>query len=93
MDEVVGSDDLETENYPCEAIMKHWKWWISRNEININGQMKSMLHHFMDLDVEFLKSSGSLLKELVERISTGWLSVVARFIYNSGGRIEAYPET
>lgn len=93
MDEVVGSDDLETENYPCEAIMKHWKWWISRNEININGQMKSMLHHLMDLDVEFLKSSGSLLKELIERISPGWLSVVARFIYNSGGRIEPYPET
>lgn len=93
MDEVVGSDDLETENYPCEATMKHWKRWISRNEININGQMRSMLHHLMDLDVEFLKSSESLLKELIERISPGWLSVVARFIYNCGGRIEPYPET
>ena len=26
VDEVVGPDDLETENYPCEATMKHWKW-------------------------------------------------------------------
>lgn len=93
VDEVVGSDDLETENYPCEATMKNWKRWISRNEININGQMRSMLHHLMDLDVEFLKSSESLLKELIERISPGWLSVVARFIYNCGGRIEPYPET
>ena len=32
VDEVVGSDDLETENYPCEATMKNWKRWISRND-------------------------------------------------------------
>ena len=93
VDEVVGPDDLETENYPCEATMKHWKWWISRNEANINGQMKSMLHHLLDLDTEFLKSGESLLKELKGRISPGWLSVVARFIYNLGGRIEPYPKT
>lgn len=93
VDGVVGSDDIGTENYPCEASMKHWKWWISRNEANINGQMRSMLHHLLDLDMEFLRFRESLLKGLRERISPGWLSVVARFIYNSGGRIEPYPET
>ena len=93
VDEVIGADDPGTENYPCEATMKHWKWWISQNEANINGQMRSMLHHLLDLDMEFLKSGESLLKELKERISPGWLSVVARFLYNSGGRIEPYPET
>lgn len=91
VDEVIGSDDPGTENYPCEATMNHWKRWTSRNEANINGQMRSVMHHLMDLDVEFLKSGESLLKELRERISPGWLSVVARFIYNSGGRIEPYP--
>ena len=55
--------------------------------------MRSMLHHLMDFDIKFLKSSDSLLKELKGRISPGWLSVVARFIYNSGGRIEPFPET
>lgn len=25
VDEAVGPDDLETENYPCEATMSHWK--------------------------------------------------------------------
>lgn len=93
VDEVVGSDDLGTEDYPCEGTMKHWKWWISQNEANIGGQMRSMLHHLMDFDIKFLKSSDSLLKKLKGRISPGWLSVVARFIYNSGGRIEPYPET
>lgn len=33
VDEVVGSDDLGTEDYPCEGTMKHWKWWISQNEV------------------------------------------------------------
>jgi hypothetical protein len=92
VDEAVGPDDLETENYPCEATMNHWKWWMLHNEKNINGQMKSMLHHLLDLDIEFLKSGESLLEELRKRISTGWLSVVIRFIYNSGGRIEPKPE-
>jgi hypothetical protein len=72
--------------------MKHWKWWLSRNEANINGQMRSMAQRLLDLDIGFLKSSESLLEELRRRISPGWLSVVTRFIYNSGGRIEPYPE-
>lgn len=69
------------------------EWWLSKNEVNINGQMKSVLQHLMDLDIEFLKSSDSLLEGLRERISPGWLPVVVRFIYNSGGRIEPYPVT
>ena len=93
VDEVIGADDPGTENYPCEATMKHWKWWMLHNEANINGQMRSMLHRLLDFDITFLKSGESLLKELKERIIPGWLSVVIRFIYNSGGRIEPYPET
>ena len=93
IDGVRTADDLETEDYPSEGTMKHWKWWLSKNEANISGQMKSMLQHLMDLDIEFLKSRDSLLEGLRERISPGWLSVVVRFIYNSGGRIEPYPET
>ena len=93
VDEVLGPDDPRTENYPCEATMKHWKWWMFQNKANINGQMKSVLQHLMDLDIEFLKSRDSLPEGLRERISPGWLSVVVRFIYNSGGRIEPYPET
>ncbi len=92
VDEVRTSDDPETEDYPCEGTMKHWKWWLSTNEANINGQMKSMLHHLLDLETEFLKASDSLLEGLRERVSPGWLSVVTRLIYNSGGRIEPYPE-
>lgn len=91
VEEVRTSDDVETEDYPCEETMKHWKWWALQNEANINGQMRSTVHRLLDLDMEFLRSGDSLLKELRERISPGWLSVVTRFIYNSGGRIEPYP--
>lgn len=92
IDEVVGPDDPGMEDHPCEETMKHWKWWMSRNEANIDGQMRSMLHHLLDLNTEFLRSGESLLKGLRERISPGWLGAVIRFIYNCGGRIEPNPE-
>lgn len=89
---VVSGDDLETENYPCEVTMRHWKWWIKMNERNIEGQIRSAAHRFFDFDNRFLKSTDSLLDELKKRISPGWLKAVVRFIYNSGGRIEPYPQ-
>lgn len=92
LDEVVGPDDPETENYPCEATMKHWKWWLSRNETNVNGQVRSALHRLLDLEDEFLKSSESLLEELRKRISPGWLATAVRIVWNSGGRLEPRPE-
>lgn len=92
VDEVVTEDDTETENYPCADTMNHWKLWTRLNEKNIEGQMKSTAYRFLDLGSEFLRSTDSLLKELRERISPGWLSVVNRFIYNSGGRINPNPE-
>lgn len=92
VDDVVGFDDLGTKDYLCEDTMKHWKWWVCQNEANINGQMRSMLQHLMDFNIKFLKSGEPLLKELKERISPGWLSAFARFIYNSGGRIEVYED-
>lgn len=89
---IISEEDLETEDYPCEGTIKHWKWWAAHNEPNINGQIKSTVYRLMDLDKEFLGSTDSLLKGLQDRICPGWLSTVVRFIYNSGGRIEPFPE-
>ena len=91
MDGVVNEKDTETEDYPCEGTMKRWRWWLHRNEKNIEGQIRAAAHRFLDLDGKFLKSSASLLGELKERISPGWLKAASRAIYNSGGRIEPYP--
>lgn len=92
VDGTVSEEDPETEDYPCENTMKHWKWWLSHNEANINGQIRLSAYCLLDLGTGFLRSTDSLLKELRKKICPGWLSVVARIIYNSGGRIEPYPE-
>ena len=57
---------------------------------NMEGQIRAAAHRFLDLDGKFLKSRVSLLEEMKERISPGWLKAVVRAIYNSGGRIEPY---
>lgn len=88
---VVSEEDMETEDYPCEGTMKHWRWWLRMNEKNMEGQIRAAAHRFLDMDGRFLKSGSSLLGELRERISPGWLKAAVRAIYNSGGRIEPYP--
>ena len=92
VDGIVSEDDLETEDYPCEGTIKHWKWWARMNEKNMEGQMRSAAHRFLDFGPAFLKSADSLLEGLKERVSPGWLKAAARFIYNSGGRIEPHPQ-
>lgn len=91
-DGVVSEEDPETEEYPCEGTMKHWRWWLMQNERNMEGQIRMAAHRFLGLDEKFLKSGDSLLEKLKERISPGWLKTAAGVIYNSGGRIEPYPE-
>jgi len=92
VDGVVSGDDIETEDYPCEGTIKHWKWWMQMNEKNVEGQIRSAAHRFLDFGPAFLKSAYSLLEELKKRISPGWLKAAARFIYNSGGCIAPCPQ-
>ncbi len=92
VDGIVSKDDIEIEDYPCEGTIKHWKWWMRGNEKNMEGQIRSAAHRILGFGQGFLKSTDSLLEELKERISPGWLKAAARFIYNSGGRIPPYPQ-
>lgn len=87
---MISGEDLETEDYPCEGTMKHWKWWLRMNEKNMEGQIRAA-YRFLDFGERFLKSRSSLLEQMKERISPGWLKTAARAIYNNGGRIEPYP--
>ena len=92
VEDIVSVDDLAIENYPCEGTIKHWKWWMKMNEPNIEGQIRSAAHRFLDFDDGFLKSTVCLLEELKKRISPGWLKASVRFIYYAGGRIEPFPQ-
>ena len=77
---IVSEDDIETEDYPCEGTIKHWKWWMQVNEKNMEGQIRLAAHRFLDFGCGFLKSAGSLLEELKKRISPGRQRSAARFI-------------
>lgn len=87
VDDVLSSDDPETEDYPCEGTMNLWKEWIEKNKINIDGQIKSIGYRLLDFSIEFLNSCVSILEELRKRISPGWLKAVNYVIYDTGGRI------
>jgi len=73
VDGTVNSDDLVTENYPCETTMKRWTDWIDRNV------------HLID---DSFKSGTSLLISLINE-GAGWLGTILCAIYNSGGALPA----
>lgn len=85
IDGAVTSDDIETEDYPCEDTMKNWKMWWRRNIVNAEGHIRSAVHSLLGFGFRFLGSGDSLLENLKERLIHGWLMTAIRFIYNSGG--------
>lgn len=89
IDEVITEDD--PIDYPCNITMQRWRGWFEKNKANLDGQIRSAGYRLLDFGAEFLKSTDSLLEELRNRISPGWLSAVVKMIYNSDGRIVPYP--
>lgn len=87
VDGVVTTDDLETEDYPCEATMDCWKEWIEGNRINIDGQLRSIGYRVLDFEIDILSAGENILDSLRQKISPGWLKAVNRTIYNTGSRI------
>lgn len=87
LDEVITTDDLEDEDYPCEATMLRWKHWLILNYFRIDGYLKSIGHRFLGFGDELLNTQISLLENI--RLSNGrWLEAILRMIYNSGGFLE-----
>ena len=74
----------------------HWEKWFAqrKNKIKYHDRLCE-LDRLDDISVPGFAQGyvdiGALLEKLKERISPGWLKAAARAIYNSGGRIEAYP--
>lgn len=87
LDEIITTQDLETEDYPCEATMLRWKHWLMLNYFRINGYLKSIGYRFLGFSEELLNTRLSLLEYL--RLSNDrWLEAILRMIYNSGGVLE-----
>lgn len=87
IDEVVSEEDPGYEDHPCGMTMMRWRNWFVRNLTSMEGQIRSAGVRILDFSEEFLKSTEFLLEELRRRISPGWLGVVLRIIYNSGGKL------
>lgn len=87
IDDRKSSEDIETEDYPCEQTMQNWKAWIEKNRVNIDGQLRSIGYRLLEFGYEFLNDRSSLLEELKKRICPGWLKVICQAIWNTGGRI------
>ena len=74
----------------------HWEKWFAqrKNKIKYHDRLCE-LDRLDDISVPGFAQGyvdiSALLEKLKERISPGWLKAAARAIYNSGGRIEAYP--
>ena len=86
VDGVSTPDDTSTEDYPCEKTMARWKEWIAANQSQIDGSLKSVGAKLLDMHISLLASTESLLTKLRDN-GAGWLSVICRIIYNSGGSL------
>ena len=87
IDETITEDDVAEMDYPSLMTIKVWMEWFQRNISNIDGLIRSAVYRFFEFKDEFLKSKESLLEELKKRICPGWLGLIHRLIYNSGGFI------
>jgi len=83
LDEVSTPSDLSTEDYPCEATMNRWKKWLNKNQLQVEGILRSTGYTMLGFTEALLKSKRSLLDGL-RNYGAGWLSTILRLIYNTG---------
>lgn len=84
MDNVISSDDADSEDFPCEATMIRWRKWFAMNRDNVEGHLKSVGYRLLGLGEIFLLTGTSLLPHLQKFRPDKWLMIVLRCIYNSG---------
>lgn len=82
-------DPKTCDEQPSIQTVKRWKHWMIINELDIDGQLKSIGHLELGFSPELLKSSISLLGKLRSSIPEGWLKMILRIIYNAGARLSA----
>ena len=80
-------DLCTTDDAPSLVTIQRWKRWIQLNATDIDGQLKSIAYRELDYTMELLKSSVSLLKEMMCSFPTGWLKPIIIMIYNSGASL------
>ena len=90
LDEVVGPDDMDSENFPSEKSMERWHHWFIFNRMNMEGHIRPIGHRILEYDEELLSSTMSLLFHIRSSIPDIWLKIILRYIYNSGNTLQAF---
>lgn len=77
---------------PCDGTMKHWRWWFLYNKEQMEGHLRSAKYRLHGFETGSEKRVGSLLEEIREKISPGWLGKVCRIVNNVGGVLWTFSE-
>ena len=85
IDGLAGEEDIALADGPSPITVKRWKEWGRQLATEAEGKLRSAAYRILDLSEQFLRSGSSLLEELKERLTEGWLPVTLRVIYNTGG--------
>ena len=83
-------DPAENDDRPSRQTARHWKMWLELNREDIDGHMKSIGHRLLGFSEALLRSEASMLDGLRRLLPEGWLKVILRTIYNSGGRLATF---
>lgn len=86
----ITSDTPPFENYPCEKTMERWQGWLLLNLVFINGYLKSVGIRLFAMGIALAYSVTNLVEELKQRDRHGWMKVIIRAVYNTGGSLEPY---
>lgn len=79
LDEIVGPDDMDSENFPSEKSMERWHHWFIFNRMNMEGHIRSRGHRILGYDEELLSSAMSLLSHIRSAIPDIWLKSILRY--------------
>ena len=78
------TNDLDSEDYPCDKTMERWQQWFTANRDNIEGYLRSAQYKLSDFKKEILFYHESWIS-YIKQSSQKWLESIIRVIYNQGG--------
>lgn len=90
LDGIVSPDDADSENCPSEQTMIRWHHWFMRNQLDMEGLLRSVGHRMQGFHEELLRTCISLLSHIRSSIPDAWLRIVIRYIYNSGNTLQPF---
>lgn len=83
LDDIVTSEDEDSEDYPCDMTMQRWKKWIEINKEYIEGCIRRIRHNIFSEEFSLLKSLSGCF-DAIRSNGKYWLAIIVRLIYNNG---------